>query len=150
MKQNNSIIQEPYISNTSSVSGSGQSSIGSKFKSKSELNRVKTGDYTLFNHLLSVYGISRKRAEGICHELGFLPTIAFKKLSLENQNKVENFIKDISKFEKEFRFKNISDNVKINSVRGIRMRLGRPVRGQRTQTNSNTARKLNVGRIRKF
>lgn len=106
-------------------------------------------DINLFNYLVNIYGIGRSRAVNICQVLGFLPTTPWKKLSIENQSKVDHFIKDISKTEWNDMRNSISTNVKINSVRGIRMRLGRPVRGQRTQTNANTAQKLNIVRVRK-
>lgn len=104
----------------------------------------------LSTYLEGKYGIGQSRVISLCRQLGFLPTTLLKRLSFENQTRIEQYIKDIGKLERDQMVYRIHHKVKNNTVQGIRMRLGRPVRGQRTQTNANTAQKLNVGRIRKI
>jgi len=43
-------------------------------------------------------------------------------------------------------YETINRYMAIGAYRGIRMRMGLPVRGQRTKTNAYTARKLNIHR----
>ena len=43
----------------------------------------------------------------------------------------------------EFKKEQINMLINLNTLRGKRFKLGYPVRGQRTRTNANTAKKLN-------
>lgn len=101
---------------------------------------------TLFGYLVSKYGLSAHRSNELCKELGFLPTTPFGQLSSENVSVVKLY-SDVFISERSTMNREIHQKVKIGTIQGIRMRLGRPVRGQRTHTNGNTASKLNKGRV---
>jgi len=108
-------------------------------------NKGKEGrsSKTLAGYLMTKYGIGRSRSEMLCNELGFLPSMAFNKLSSENMAIVEMYT-EVESMARETMIKNINKKVKLGTTQGIRRRLGRPVRGQRTHTNGSNARKLNA------
>lgn len=94
----------------------------------------------------SIYGIGINQSMKICKKLGFAVNLKIKNLS-ENQTKrliklieISNLIitNDLRKFEN-LLLKNL---VSIKSYKGLRKIKGLPVRGQRTHTNSKTARKI--------
>ena len=95
--------------------------------------------------LLSVYGIGISRAKIICKKLGFLPMLKVKNMSngqikslLEYSRQLSleiAFGNDLKKLKKK-KEKNLAQ---ISSYRGIRLKKGLPVRGQRTHSNAQTA-----------
>ena len=54
----------------------------------------------------------------------------------------KNFI--IGKYKKLEQKKHIMKYMKNSSIRGMRLKLGLPVRGQRTKTNAQTAKKIRI------
>lgn len=104
---------------------------------------------TILNKLKNHYGINNKKALNIIIYLGLndntlyksIPKnkliILFKLINFLNNEKnidigLKNKIKD-----------NIQQKIKINSIIGKKHRLHYPVKGQRTRSNRQTARKLN-------
>jgi small subunit ribosomal protein S13 len=95
--------------------------------------------------LSSVFGIGTNRSTLICKKLGFLPTLKVKHMSdeqiLDLLNLIESlsfsiaFASDLKKLIKQ----NENNLALINSYRGIRLKKGLPVRGQRTHSNAQTA-----------
>ncbi len=99
---------------------------------------------TLEQTLQKVYGIGKTNAYQLCRKLGFLPQMKANLLRqdqkqallnlLENRP-IENILKRQIKENREFL-------INLKSTRGIRNKLGYPVRGQRTHTNAQTKKKL--------
>lgn len=95
--------------------------------------------------LLYVFGIGRTRSEIMCKKLGFLPNLKVKDLT---KKQLSSLLLLITDFSKNF---NLADDIKtidtkfkkilisIGSSRGIRLKKGLPVRGQRTHSNAKTA-----------
>lgn len=102
---------------------------------------------TLGGTLMSKYGVGRSVAVQVCNELGYLPSTPYVNLSVENRNQIQRYT-EINKGSREVMNKDIAHKVKVGCTQGIRMRMGRPVRGQRTHTNASTARMLNAARAR--
>ena len=94
--------------------------------------------------LISLYGIGKTRAEQLCSDLGLAPQLRIKNLTEVQQFSLAKKVKDNFIIEG-----NLEEQIKqdINyhqtngSQRGYRLRNGLPVRGQRTHSNGNTARK---------
>lgn len=96
--------------------------------------------------LKHIYGLGINRSNVFSKKLGFSRNYKIKSLTEEQ---IKNLLKlieisnllimsDLKKF-RNLLFKNL---VFIKSYRGLRKIKGLPVRGQRTHTNSKTARKL--------
>ena len=90
--------------------------------------------------LTAIYGVGRPRAQKICVKTG-VPTT--KKVKDLDDSELEKLRDEISKFivEGDLR-REISMNIKrlmdIGCYRGIRHRVGLPVRGQSTKNNART------------
>lgn len=92
--------------------------------------------------LTYIHGIGRTSALKICEATGIDPTKRMKDLMEDELNLIRKEIeKDVYTIEGELRREH-SMNIKrlqdMRSYRGLRHRLGLPVRGQRTQTNART------------
>lgn len=94
------------------------------------------------------YGIGRKTAERICHQMAIHHRAKLHELSETQLNKLSQMLTGMT-LESDLR-REIRQNVvrlsQIGSYRGRRHQMGMPVRGQRTQNNSRTAKRLN-GRL---
>jgi len=91
--------------------------------------------------LTYIYGIGRTRAKIIVQSTGIDPNKRVKDLTEEEISKITQFINENYKVEGELRQevqRNIKRLIEIGCYRGIRHRLGLPVRGQRTRTNART------------
>lgn len=102
----------------------------------------------VFSNLITVYGINRTRALFICKEVGIFPITKWRQLSDFQIKSISSWldinistILDASLKEKQ----KIAINhlKKAKSYRGLQHSLSLPCRGQRTQTNAKTAKKLN-------
>jgi len=103
-----------------------------------------------------LFGYGKHHSLEVCCALGLNPKIKLKDLKQkleiykdpENfQKHLENVIKENKEYLYDFKLKSkLNDRLeklkKIKNRRGIRLSLKLPVRGQRTQTNSKTARKF--------
>jgi small subunit ribosomal protein S13 len=101
--------------------------------------------------LTRIHGIGRRRAEAICklaeiEDNATLKTLKQVKRTLIIRQMKRNFLlgKGLKKDKKFF----IRRLMRVGSYRGLRHRLGLPLRGQRTSTNAKTQRKLSSRRIR--
>lgn len=97
-----------------------------------------------------IFGIGQHTAERICAKVGIYPRMRVAQLS-EQQILVLN--KEISEYMVEGQLKQkINNDIKLKkdtgSYAGSRHASGLPVRGQNTQNNASTARKLN--RLERF
>lgn len=91
--------------------------------------------------LTYLYGIGRHLANEIIAKLSLDPNMRAHKLTQDDLAKLNGLIQAEYMVEGDLR-RQVQNNIKrliaIHSYRGLRHRLGLPVRGQRTRTNSRT------------
>jgi len=91
--------------------------------------------------LTYIYGIGRSTAQKILTEAGIDWNKKVQDWDDEEQNKVRSIIGDNFKVEGELRSEtqmNIKRLMDIGTYRGIRHRIGLPLRGQKTKNNART------------
>ena len=101
--------------------------------------------------LTYIYGIGRTRAFEILKGSGIDPDKRVKDLTEEEIGKINKFIQEHYKVEGELRAevqRNIKRLIDIGCYRGIRHKLGLPVRGQRTRSNARTRKGPRPKRIK--
>ena len=90
--------------------------------------------------LTSIYGIGRRTAQKICETVGIPYSKKIKELTDNDLEKIRDEIGRIT-IEGDLR-REMSINIKrlmdLGCYRGMRHKLGLPVRGQRTRTNART------------
>lgn len=104
--------------------------------------------------LQSIEGIGYKQSLDICKQVSILPHTPWKALTgsqvltlsrwLEERSRQENFQFGTDLVRSQTLIK--KDLIRLGSLRGIRLRLGLPVRGQNTHTNARTAKRLKAFR----
>ena len=91
--------------------------------------------------LTYIYGIGMARSKGILSTADCPGEIRVKDLTEDQVRRIRQIIQDEGRVEGDLR-KNIQMDIKrlieIGCYRGIRHRMGLPVRGQRTHTNART------------
>lgn len=91
--------------------------------------------------LTYIYGVGRKRSQEIIKKLGLDPNMRAHKLTDEDIARLSATLQSEYVVEGDLR-RTVQGNIKrlisIHAYRGIRHRLGLPVRGQKTQKNSRT------------
>lgn len=91
--------------------------------------------------LTYIYGIGLPSAKKILASTGINPDTRVKDLTEDEINKLQREIENNYKVEGDLR-REVNANIKrlidIGCYRGLRHRLGLPVRGQRTRTNART------------
>lgn len=91
--------------------------------------------------LTYLYGIGRHLSNEIIARLGLDPNMRAQKLSQDDIARINGLLQSEYVVEGDLR-RQVQNNIKrlisIHSYRGMRHRLGLPVRGQRTRTNSRT------------
>ncbi len=91
--------------------------------------------------LTYLYGIGLNTAREVCEKLGIDPTRAASDINEDEVSRLAALLERDYTVEGPLRrqvTQNISRLREIKSYRGIRHRVGLPVRGQRTKTNSRT------------
>jgi small subunit ribosomal protein S13 len=91
--------------------------------------------------LTYIYGIGRSAAQKILDEAGIDRDVKVQDWDDEQVNNIRKIINDTYKVEGELRSSvqmNIKRLMDIGSYRGIRHRIGLPVRGQSTKNNART------------
>ena len=91
--------------------------------------------------LTYIYGIGLKTSKDILAKANVNPDIRVKDLSEEDAGKIRKVIESDYIVEGDLRREtslNIKRLMEIGSYRGIRHRIGLPVRGQKTKTNART------------
>ncbi len=105
--------------------------------------------------LTYIYGIGKSRAKEILQATGVNPDTRVHSLSPEDIAKLRAYISKNYKVEGDLRREvqmNIKRLIDIGCYRGLRHKMGLPVRGQRTRTNARTRkgpRKTVAGRGRR-
>jgi small subunit ribosomal protein S13 len=91
--------------------------------------------------LTYIYGIGRKLSNDIIEKLGLDKNMKANALNEDHIAKINSLLQSEYAVEGDLR-RQVQNNIKrlisIHSYRGMRHRLGLPVRGQRTRTNSRT------------
>jgi small subunit ribosomal protein S13 len=91
--------------------------------------------------LTYIYGVGRKLSNEIIAKLGLDPNMRAHNLTEDDIAKINAILQSEYVVEGDLR-RQIQNNIKrlisIHSYRGMRHRLGLPVRGQRTRSNSRT------------
>lgn len=91
--------------------------------------------------LTYLYGIGRKLSNDIIQRLGLDPDMRAKKLTDDDIARLNALLQAEYVVEGDLRRQvqgNIKRLINIHTYRGLRHRLGLPVRGQRTRTNART------------
>jgi small subunit ribosomal protein S13 len=91
--------------------------------------------------LTYIYGIGRSKSRKILAEAGVDPVMKVSEWNDDMLNKIRKIITEEVKVEGALRSEvqlNIKRLIDIGSYRGMRHRMGLPVRGQNTQTNART------------
>ena len=91
--------------------------------------------------LTYIYGIGRSTAEKILRKAGIDESIKVKDWNDDNIAAIRKIVNEEYKLEGELRSEvqlNIKRLMDIGSYRGIRHRIGMPVRGQKTRNNART------------
>ena len=86
--------------------------------------------------LSHIYGIGRKEAIFICKKLGFNPKVLFQNLNEKSLNNLSNFIEFNyvhGFYLKRLRQQRLNFLIKLKCYRGIRLKLGLLVRGQKSR-----------------
>ncbi len=97
--------------------------------------------------LTYIYGIGRTRSNQILEIVNIDPNTKVTELNEQQLSRLAKIIEDGYKVEGELRqevFRNIKRLKDIKSYRGLRHRLGLPVRGQNTRTNAVTRKGKNI------
>lgn len=91
--------------------------------------------------LTYIFGIGRRLSNQIIEKLGLDKNMRANKLTEDDIAKINNILQSEYVVEGDLR-RQVQNNIKrlvsIHAYRGMRHRLGLPVRGQRTRTNSRT------------
>lgn len=98
-------------------------------------------DKKVWVSLMSIYGVGEVSAKKICEKSGVNEDLLVKDLSETELDKIRKVIEADFVVEGELRqdtFRNIKRLKDIRAYRGIRHKLGLPVRGQRTRHNART------------
>ena len=98
--------------------------------------------------LPTLFGIGLHSAYRICMELGYSPNLTIKDLSVSQQFEITKKIKEEYRIElhlKEEIKANVQKYISNGSIRGFRHKNKLPVRGQRTQSNGKTPRRIVMG-----
>jgi len=102
--------------------------------------------------LTYIYGIGKTRARQVCESINVDPNKKVRELNDEEISKIANYIQQNFKVEGELRsevMSNIKRLVDIGCYRGLRHKLGLPVRGQKTKSNARTRKGPRPSRIKK-
>ena len=103
--------------------------------------------------LTYIYGVGRKTSKKVLAGLSLDPNMLAKNLTDSEVSKLSEFLQKNFLVEGDLR-REIQGNIKrligINCYRGMRHRLGLPVRGQRTRCNARTRRKKSGSKVRGF
>ena len=102
--------------------------------------------------LTYIFGIGRTTAMKICEVTGINPAMRTNEITDENIRDIRNLLQASYKVEGALKAEinmNIKRLIDINCYRGVRHKLGLPLRGQRTKTNARTRKGRRRAAIKK-
>ena len=98
--------------------------------------------------LIQIFGIGLVTSKNICQKLGFTQNIKIFDLTKEQKNKLVRYVESSNLLIKSDLKRSIlnfrTDLINLRTYRGLRSQNGFPCRGQRTHTNSKTAKKFKI------
>lgn len=103
--------------------------------------------------LTTLFGIGPFSSDRICKELGYSPNLTVGDLNAEQQFEITKKIKEEYTIElnlRELIKGNVQRYISNGSIRGFRHKNKLPVRGQRTQSNGKTPRRIFMGLASRF
>lgn len=101
---------------------------------------------TVEKALRKIYGVGRVKAREVCKACGRRPSVKVGNLDVEHVQLMERWRTEnvlCGADRRRMEYEAIHRHLKLGTVRGMNLRRGLPVRGQRNSTNGMTARKLN-------
>ena len=107
---------------------------------------------SLLKSLINIYGLGSNSVLKICQSIGINPKISIGKLTKRQIDMITYEIEtgyDIDSDLKKHNREILQTLVEIQSYKGIRHSKGLVVRGQRTNTNSRTQRRLGPSRLKR-
>jgi len=96
--------------------------------------------------LTKLAGMGNFLSNQVCDQLGFSQSLTIEELQYSQRERLVRILTDYYTLEAKLRSQTKQAKqrlVKIKSYRGLRLRDGLPVRGQRTHTNAKTSRTRN-------
>lgn len=107
-------------------------------------------EQNMYKSFINVYGLNRQSISYICNHLGIPSNLEFEHFdffgNFQHKTDLYKFFlvseSNLESLLKRKQLKNIEALIKMNCYRGLRHKLGFPVRGQRTHTNAKTIRYL--------
>ncbi len=109
-------------------------------------SKISKSNLKVLNFLTKIHGINYATAFAICDRLGIHPGLSCRYLEVQHVNIIIDYVKTINlKLSKDlivFNKENVRREINLNTYKGLRHRLGLPVRGQRTHSNANSQRNL--------
>ena len=117
------------------------------------LNKKVNDKSPIKQTLMSGFGIGPFLADSFCKKIGLKPTVKLSSLTQKQISLItDTVIGDKVNLKQEELTRNLFENVtklvQTRSYRGLRHKRGLPLRGQRTRTNSKTAKRHNKIRSR--
>jgi len=115
------------------------------FNIKYRMARSNVKRLTLYKRLTSIYGIGSSTAYAICKHFELKPNVQISELSDQELFKVTNFATKKFLVESDLKKEVINDIARLASIscyRGLRHKVGLPLRGQRTSTNAKTQKRI--------
>lgn len=92
-----------------------------------------------------IFGLGKSKSNLICKKLGFSGNLKIRDVSKEQLSKLITTLElmniPMGSELKKIKLINIKNLAAIRSFKGLRLKQGLPVRGQRTHTNARTSRK---------
>jgi small subunit ribosomal protein S13 len=96
--------------------------------------------------LQSILGLGRSKISFLCKKLGFSENLIVSDMTKDQIFSLIKAVKDsnflVSNELVKFQFLLLQRSISVKSYRGLRRIIGLPVRGQRTRTNSKTAKRF--------
>jgi len=92
-----------------------------------------------------IFGVGKKRSITLCQEFGIKPQTKLRVLNKNLQNKLINYIQKeyvTGNDLKKILIETNEEHIKIRNYKGNRIKNKLPRRGQRTHTNSKTAKRI--------
>ena len=108
------------------------------------LNTEISENKPISSAIQAIFGIGKKRSLTLCQEFGIKPQTKFKQLNKNIQNKIINYIQKEYTTGNDLRkilIETNEEHVAMRNYKGNRIKNKLPRRGQRTHTNSKTAKK---------
>jgi len=119
------------------------------YKINGREHRIRS-DQALSFSLQGIPGLGFYLSKQICYQLGISPELTIENLTTKQKNQIFRMLTDHYTVGEQVKLQSresIGRHIRIGSYRGLRLRDGLPVRGQRTHSNAHTARKFKISKF---